>query len=54
MLEIAEREQLTGIAIAGVNLQGYSHTAYEGGENFVHLIGAVEYVKHRILEHLAE
>lgn len=47
----AEAEGFTGIAIAAVDKSGYTHTAFESGENIAMLIGAVERVKYRLLNH---
>lgn len=49
MLALAREGQLAGVAIAGVDLEGFSHTAFEGGENISTLIGSVERVKYRLL-----
>ena len=48
---IADAEGLTGIAIAAVDAKGYTHTAFEGGENIALLIGSVERVKYRLLNY---
>jgi hypothetical protein len=47
----AKTEGFTGIAIAAVDSAGYTHTAFEGGENISTLIGAVERVKYRLINH---
>lgn len=47
----AKADGFTGIAIAAVDKAGYTHTAFEGGENIAMLIGAVERVKFRLLNH---
>lgn len=54
MTAAAKSEGFTGIAIAAVDKAGYTHSAYEGGENLGLLIGAVERVKFRILNHQDE
>lgn len=51
MLEIAERGELLGIAVAAVDNEGYTQTAFEPGDNIVTLIGANERLKHRLLEY---
>lgn len=48
---IAQAEGLTGIAIAGVDAQGFTHTAFESGENIATLIGAVVRIQKRLLDH---
>ena len=48
---IAVDEGLTGIAIAGVDAQGFTHTAFESGENIATLIGAVARIQKRLLDH---
>jgi hypothetical protein len=53
MLAIAKTEGLTGIAIAGVDAEGGVHSAYEAGENLATLIGGADYIKYRLLKHLA-
>lgn len=47
----AEEAGFTGIAIAATDRAGYTHTAYCGGDNIATLIGAVERVKYRLLQH---
>lgn len=54
MLAQAKRGELTGVAVAGVDAEGFSYSAYEGGENIATLIGAVERVKFRLLQHQDE
>ncbi len=49
MTEAAKAEGFSGIAIAAVDRAGYSHTAFESGENISLLIGSVERVKYRLL-----
>lgn len=51
MTKAAKAEGFSGIAIAAVDPTGYTHTAFEGGENIATLIGAVERVKYRLLNH---
>lgn len=51
MTEAAQAEGFTGIAVAAVDKAGYTHTAFESGENIAMLIGAVERVKFRLLNH---
>lgn len=51
MTEEAQAEGFSGIAIAAVDKAGYTHTAFEAGENIAMLIGSVERVKHRLLNH---
>lgn len=51
MTAAAKAEGYSGIAIAAVDKQGYSHTAYEAGENIGLLIGSVERLKFRLLKH---
>lgn len=51
MTESAKAEGFTGIAIAAVDSAGYTHTAFESGENIAMLIGSVERVKFRLLNH---
>ncbi len=53
MRAAAKSEGFTGIAIAAVDAQGYTHTAFEGGENIATLIGSVERLKYRLLQHQA-
>lgn len=50
MLERAKSGELTGVAVAGVDAEGFSYSAYEGGENIATLIGAVERLKYRLLQ----
>jgi hypothetical protein len=54
MAAAAKSEGFSGIAIAAVDRAGYTHTAFEGGENIAMLVGAVERVKHRLLNHQDE
>lgn len=54
MTEAAKSEGFSGIAIAAIDRAGYTHTAFEGGENIATLIGAVERVKYRLLNHQDE
>lgn len=49
-LEIAERGELLGIAIAAVDNEGCTRTAFEPGDNLATMIGANERLKHRLLE----
>lgn len=51
MTAAAKSEGFSGIAIAAVDKAGYTHTAFEGGENISMLIGAVERVKFRLLNY---
>ncbi len=51
MRAAAKSEGFTGIAIAAVDKAGYTHTAFEGGDNIAMLIGATERVKHRMLNY---
>lgn len=51
MTAAAKSEGFSGIAIAAVDKAGYTHTAFEGGENLATLIGAVDRVKYRLLNH---
>lgn len=51
MRAAAKAEGFTGIAIAAVDKAGYTHTAFEGGDNIAMLIGATERVKHRMLNY---
>ncbi len=51
MLSLAREGVLTGVAVAGVDAEGCTHTAFEGGENIATLIGATERVKHRLLNY---
>lgn len=51
MTDAAKAEGFSGIAIAAVSRDGYTHSAFEGGENIGTLIGAVERVKYRLLQH---
>lgn len=51
MLEIAERGELLGIAIAAVDNVGFTQTAFEPGDNIATLIGANERLKLRLLEY---
>lgn len=51
MTKAAKDEGFAGIAIAAVDKAGYTHTAFESGENIALLIGAVERVKFRLLNH---
>lgn len=54
MTEAAKAEGFSGIAIAAVDRAGYAHSAYESGDNIGLLIGAVERVKFRLLNHQDE
>ena len=54
MLDQARKGELTGVAVAGVDLEGFTHTAFEGGENIALLIGAIERLKYRLLMHQDE
>lgn len=54
MLDMARKGGITGVAIAGVDSEGCTQTAFEGGENIATLIGAVERVKYRLLMHQDE
>lgn len=49
MLAIAKTGGLIGVAIAGVDIEGYSHTAFEPGENISTLVGSLERLKLRLL-----
>ncbi|CAI2936257.1 hypothetical protein [Aminobacter niigataensis] len=51
MLEIAERGDLLGIAIAAVDNEGCTQSAFEPGISIATLIGANERLKHRLLEY---
>lgn len=51
MLKVARSEGLVGVAVAAVDAQGYSHTAFEPGENVSTLLGALQRVNLRLLEH---
>lgn len=51
MLVLARDGVLTGVAVAGVDVEGFTHTAFEGGENIATLIGATERLKFRLLNH---
>lgn len=51
MLALAREGQLCGVALAGVDMEGFSHTAFEGGESIATLIGATERLKFRLLNH---
>ncbi len=53
MLKLARDGTLIGVAVAGVDLKGCTHTAFEGGENIGLLIGATERVKFRLLNYQA-
>jgi hypothetical protein len=52
MLELAERGELVGIAVAAVDIEGGARLAFEPGDNLVTLIGANELVKLRLLEYV--
>ncbi len=49
-LDIVSTENLTGIAIAAVDAQGFTHCAFEGGENIATLIGSVARLQKRLLD----
>lgn len=49
MLALARDGKLVGVAVAGVDLEGCTHTAFEGGENIATLIGSTERLKYRLL-----
>lgn len=51
MLTLARDGLLTGVAVAGVDAEGFTHTAFEGGDNIATLIGATERHKFRLLNH---
>ena len=51
MLTLARDGLLIGVAVAGVDAEGCTHTAFEGGENIATLIGAAERLKFRLLNH---
>jgi hypothetical protein len=51
VLELADREGVTGVAIAMVNADGSTASVYEAGENIATLIGAVQRLNLRLLEH---
>lgn len=50
-LKLAGPEKLTGIAIAAVDAQGFTHIAFESGENIATLLGAMARLQKRLLDH---
>lgn len=50
-VDLADREGVIGIAIAMVNADGSTATIYEPGENIATLIGSVQRLTLRLLEH---
>lgn len=48
---LVESEAITGIAIAAVDREGFSHSLYESGDNIGLLIGSLERLKYRLLIH---
>lgn len=53
MLETAERGELLGIAIAAVDNEGCTQTAFEAGVSIATLMGATERLKFRLLNYQA-
>lgn len=51
---VAEKEGLTGIAIAGVDAEGCTRIAFESGVNLSTLIGAIERMKKRVVDFAEE
>lgn len=49
MTKAAKEEGFSGIAVAAIDKAGYTHTAYERGENVAMLVGALERIKFRLL-----
>lgn len=54
MLAVAREGRMTGIAIAAIDDDKFTYTNFCGGGDRGRLIGAVEYLKHRLLVNMHE
>lgn len=49
ILDAVKAEGIHSVAIAAVDIDGNTHTAYHSGSNIATLVGAIERLKHRLL-----